>query len=493
MLQALWLLVFAAGWNYVLCFDNSRNDNLAVYWGQNSYGVTHPSDTANAQKTLSFYCADNTVDVFPLAFLDNFFDTGGLPHIDLSNICSTANNPVFNGTNLVNCQFLASDIQTCQSKGKIVTLSMGGGAAGGTIFSSASQATSFADQIWNLFLGGSSSTRPFGAAVLDGVDLDIEGGSTVYYDSFINQIRSHAAGASKPYYITAAPQCPFPDAYLGTVLNAAPFDAVYPQFYNNYCSLPNYNNPQDWDFSQWDNWAKNTAINKNVKVYIGAPASTTAANAGSYVDSATLGTIIQQTRATYSSFGGVMMWDESQAYANGRYDVAVKASLTSGGSVTTPSSSGTITASTPTSSSSLSSSTSLTPPPTTSTPASSGSCAGVAAWSSAIAYTAGQQVVYNGHLWTAKWWTQADAPGGAAGDWTDDGACTTPVAAVTDAAMASPSNHVIATVATTGHASVISAPGKASPAAKANNTKPIASQRPQNSTTPSNRSRWFRL
>jgi hypothetical protein len=53
-----------------------------------------------------------------------------------------------------------------------------------------------------------------------------------------------------------------------------------------------------------DTWAKNTAVNKNVKVYIGAPGSTTAANAGSYVDAATLGTIIQQTRSTYSSFGG---------------------------------------------------------------------------------------------------------------------------------------------------------------------------------------------
>ena len=32
------------------------------------------------------------------------------------------------------------------------------------------------------------------------------------------------------YYITAAPQCPFPDASLGAVLNAASFDAVYVQF-----------------------------------------------------------------------------------------------------------------------------------------------------------------------------------------------------------------------------------------------------------------------
>lgn len=32
------------------------------------------------------------------------------------------------------------------------------------------------------------------------------------------------------YYITAAPQCPYPDAYIGTALNQASFDAVYVQF-----------------------------------------------------------------------------------------------------------------------------------------------------------------------------------------------------------------------------------------------------------------------
>ena len=45
-------------------------------------------------------------------------------------------------------------------------------------------------------------------------------------------------------------------------------------------------------------------------------------------------------------------------------------------------------------------------------------------------YNGGQQVVYNGHLWTAKWWSYADVPGGVAGDWTDDGACTSFAAAI---------------------------------------------------------------
>lgn len=74
---------------------------------------------------------------------------------------------MFPGTQLPNCDFLASDIETCQAAGKIVTLSLGG-ATGSDTFSSASQAESFADLIWDEFLGGSSSTRPFGSAVLDG-------------------------------------------------------------------------------------------------------------------------------------------------------------------------------------------------------------------------------------------------------------------------------------------------------------------------------------
>jgi chitinase len=68
---------------------------------------------------------------------------------------------------LPDCSFLASDIQECQAKGKKVTLSIGG-SYGVVGLVSNSQANEFADTVWNLFLGGSSSTRPFGSAILDG-------------------------------------------------------------------------------------------------------------------------------------------------------------------------------------------------------------------------------------------------------------------------------------------------------------------------------------
>lgn len=120
-----------------------------------------------------------------MAFLDVAFDVANLPSMDFSNvryyhllcpfiaeypqICSSYGSSLFAGTALPDCSFLASDIEKCQAKGKIVTLSIGG-ANGDVGFTSDSQAEEFADTIWNLFLGGSSSMRPFGNAILDGYD-----------------------------------------------------------------------------------------------------------------------------------------------------------------------------------------------------------------------------------------------------------------------------------------------------------------------------------
>ncbi|KAI0702448.1 class III chitinase [Cytidiella melzeri] len=429
-----------------------------TYWGQNSYGATH-SDVANFQKPLAFYCQDDAIDVFPVAFLDVFFGTGGVPSINLANICNDKDNATFSGTDLPVCTSVGSDIEACQAKGKIVTLSLGG--AGGSVgFTSDTQGEQLADTVWNLFLGGSSSTRPFGGAVLDGVDLDIEGGTSTGYAAFVNRVRSYANSASKKYYITAAPQCPYPDASLGGVLNAASFDAVYVQFYNNVCGLQNFGVAEDWDFGIWDNWARTISPNPNVKIYVGAPASSTAAGTG-YQAIGTLSSIAVTMRQSFPSFGGVMLWDASQAYANGRYDLGIKNALSAAGGtgftfpacsappyvagsqytggsqvsyggyiwqakfwssqVPTSDPNGEWSAiSACTGAGSVPSSSSSAPPsgPT------GVSCGGVAAWSSSTVYTGGQQASFDGHLWTAQWWTEGDTPGGSAGVWTDDGVCS---------------------------------------------------------------------
>ncbi|CAO3649621.1 unnamed protein product [Mucor hiemalis] len=46
----------------------------------------------------------------------------------------------------------------------------------------------------------------------------------------------------------------------------------------------------------------------------------------------------------------------------------------------------------------------------TATPTSSTGCAGVSAYNASTAYTAGNQVTYNGNLYKAQWWTQGETP-----------------------------------------------------------------------------------
>jgi chitinase len=39
------------------------------------------------------------------------------------------------------------------------------------------------------------------------------------------------------------------------------------------------------------------------------------------------------------------------------------------------------------------------------------------------AYSAGNQVSYNGDEWTANQWNYDEVPGGSSGAWNNDGAC----------------------------------------------------------------------
>jgi chitinase len=91
--------------------------------------------------------------------------------------------------------------------GKKILLSFGG-ASGSYSFADNTAATTFAQTVWNMFLGGTSSSlpRPFGSAVLDGVDLDIEGGSSIGYATFTTALRQlFATDSTKSYYISGTP------------------------------------------------------------------------------------------------------------------------------------------------------------------------------------------------------------------------------------------------------------------------------------------------
>src|SRR5215475_567707 len=67
------------------------------------------------------------------------------------------------------------------------------------------------------------------------------------------------------------------------------------------------------------------------------------------------------------------------------------------------------------------------PPPTTGAPAPTGGACTAPAWNATTAYVGGSTVSYNGHRYTAKWWTQGEQPDTHSGQfdvWTDKGPCS---------------------------------------------------------------------
>ncbi|XVF80162.1 hypothetical protein PTKIN_Ptkin15bG0048600 [Pterospermum kingtungense] len=89
-------------------------------------------------------------------------------------------------------------------------LSIGGG-AGDYSLSSADDARSVAQYLWDKFLGGKSNSQTLGSAVLDGIDFDIERGEPHYAAPALARGLRELSNGGKKVYLTAAPQCPFPD------------------------------------------------------------------------------------------------------------------------------------------------------------------------------------------------------------------------------------------------------------------------------------------
>jgi chitinase len=178
---------------------------------------------------------------------------------------------------------------------------------------------------------GNSTPRPFGTAIIDGFDIDLEDPVENNMEPFVAELKNLMdASASKKFYLSAAPQCVYPDKADESFLNGqVPFDWVNVQFYNNGCGVSHY--PSDFNWATWDNWAKTVSANKNAKVLIGTPANVGGANVDSFpTDLQLSGAILLAKRS--SSFGGVMLWDMAQLFANAGYLAKVVADLGSSSS-----------------------------------------------------------------------------------------------------------------------------------------------------------------
>ena len=92
-------------------------------------------------------------------------------------------------------------------------------------------------------------------------------------------------------------------------------DFVFVQFYNNAAANCNVNDPGFLEsFKAWS--ADLSAKGAGPKLYVGAPACAGCAGAG-YLEPASMTSIVQKAKAAgISNFGGIMLWDGSEAVAN---------------------------------------------------------------------------------------------------------------------------------------------------------------------------------
>jgi len=81
---------------------------------------------------LSHFCKDSSIDIIPISFLNVFPNQGesGYPGTNFGNQCggSTSTTPSGDHTQLLSdCSLIGPDIKLCQSMGKKILLSLGGG------------------------------------------------------------------------------------------------------------------------------------------------------------------------------------------------------------------------------------------------------------------------------------------------------------------------------------------------------------------------------
>ncbi|CAO1947874.1 unnamed protein product [Urochloa humidicola] len=258
--------------------------NISIYWGQNSN-----------ESSLAETCATGRYAFVLLAFLYTF-GNGQTPALNLAGHCDPAEG---------GCAGQSKDIVSCQSRGVKVLLSIGGG-GGNYGLSSAADAQAVATYLWDNFLGGESSSRPLGDAVLDGIDLDIANGDSGYYDGLARNLTSLYKGdkRGRTYVLAAAPQCLFPDASLDAALGTGLFDYVWVQFYDNPGCQHEYGNVSIL-VTLWKTWMQALP---SASVFLGLPASAEAVSTG-YIGLQELASRVLPAVNGSANYGGIMLWN----------------------------------------------------------------------------------------------------------------------------------------------------------------------------------------
>ncbi|XP_027155718.1 acidic endochitinase-like [Coffea eugenioides] len=262
---------------------SSEAVRISTYWGQDA-----------TEGSLKELCTEGTVryvkapvQYVNIAFLRNI-GGGRTPELSLRHCNSTT------------CPLLSSEIELCQSLGIQVLISL----AGAPNLSSTAEAYEVASYIWDNFLGGSSSSRPLGEAVLNGVDYHIHSGKPDFLDDLARALSGYNTPENKQVYLAAGPECLLPDRWLDASIRTGLFDYVWVEFFDNPTCQYTPDNLIAL-FQSWNEWASYPGVNA---LFLGIPVSPEVAPDGGYIPYEVLVSVVLPFVETYVNFGGIMLW-----------------------------------------------------------------------------------------------------------------------------------------------------------------------------------------
>ncbi|KAI9105407.1 glycoside hydrolase superfamily [Phlyctochytrium arcticum] len=261
----------------------SSSQSLIGYWGQN-LAKSQFTSVADHEQSLATFCKSTNYAIYHVSYMFLHFDAAKNAAIDLDLHCLWPTNG-FNGYpkatkgfNALNCPNVGKDIITCQALGKKVMLSI----SPLDFIPSIDAAKQSATQVYNQFLGGTHQYRPFGQAIMDGIDVHVWNNdpNPSYYVAFIQKIRELMnQDSSRTYYIAGSAVCQYPDYLLGGVGRPNTILAVEPTIFDYltafFVSSPNIcgwtgNNAGFYSVAaQWINFIKTNT--PTTKFYVGLP------------------------------------------------------------------------------------------------------------------------------------------------------------------------------------------------------------------------------
>ncbi len=244
---------------------------------------------------------------------------------------------------LSHCPSIGPDIKTCQAAGKKLLLSLGGSYPTTQSIKNDASAVEFAIFLWEAFgpiQDGYTGPRPFGDAIIDGFDFDIESVLVAGqnpedlsrgYGVMVNSLRELYAlepHGGKKYYISASPQCVLPDHHLSPAIETAWFDFLFIQFYNTpQCSARAfldhkygaYGGPDtDISFDAWVSYVRASSKNRDVQLYLGLPAAPAVTyDTKMYLNADESEKLIKHFQCKYpDTFAGVMLYEATYSENN---------------------------------------------------------------------------------------------------------------------------------------------------------------------------------